>query len=155
MEAALVGELLSKLIDLEQVHEGVSVGVAGKLICLILNLNEIVKEVGRIEQVLLNTCVRNELCEGVRSHITFSSELLLVLLVEETHEDMDAVQLLLSVVAFLDLSKELDARSVVFNDTIYQSKGPSDKKRLTANLGDDLEQRSDELLAFFVLEAVI
>ena len=88
-------------------------------------------------------------------HITLRSELLLILLVEETHEDADAVQLLLSVVAFLDLSKELDARSVVLNDTINQSKGPSDKKRLTANLGDYLEQRSDELLAFFILETVI
>ena len=95
--------------------------MAGKLISLILNLNEIIKEIGRIEQVLLNTCVGNELCEGVSCHITFSPELLLVLLVEETNEDADAVQLLLSVVAFLDLSKELDARSVVLNDTINHS----------------------------------
>ena len=129
--------------------------MTGKLICLILNLNEIVKEVGRIQHVFLDARVRDELCEGVGSHISLSPELLLVLLVEETHEDADAVKLLLSVVAFLDLSEELDARSVVLNDTIDHGQGPSDKERLTANLGDYLEQSSDELLAFLVLETVI
>ena len=146
-EAAFVDELLSELVDPEQVHQAVCVGSARQSCSLVLCLKQEVQEVDSLVTegtFIAETREADQLGKSVSCHVSLLSELLIDRLVEETIQDTNAVKLLVWVARLLDLCKILDSVASVLNDTIDESQGPLDQFSLTADLAHDRQQSAKQ-----------
>lgn len=159
VEASLLHERFGELVDLEEVHERVGEGVTRELLGAVLVGKDRVKEgVGLFSLFSLsNARVSDQNGKSVCGHVTNRSLLEIRRLSDEAVQDTDAVKLLLRRAgsALLQEGKESDATTVVLNDSIDKSEGPSDEIGLAADLADDLEKVSHELLVIFKLSFIV
>lgn len=74
---------------------------------------------------------------------------------QEAVQDSNEVDVLLLVLALLNVDKELNAASVVLENSIDDQKGQSDCLGLSLDFLDDLEEQTDVVLSIVFLEALI
>lgn len=149
VEAALVNKVLSQLVDLEEVHKGVGICMTGQLLGRVFILQKVVEEVLSLFSVLLDAGMSDEHSQGVASEITLRSLLNITLLVKVAIKDTDAVKFfgLIATLALLKETQVSNTGAIILNDTINHCKSPSDQIRFTADLVNDDEQGSHQLLA--------
>ena len=128
LESTLLHEFFCKLVDFKQVHQAEGEGLTRHHWgCLVLLLEQVVQEMGSLLLVFVDSSERDKHGEGVGCHVALRALILLSLLLEVAIEDADAVELFVGVVTLLDLVQELYAHSAILNDTVDESKGPTDQ----------------------------
>ena len=161
-EAAVSNEDGGQLIDLEEIHKAVSVGLKGQN-SIAASIKQIGQEVlsllSFLNIILIVSTVRNQLCEGMSSKITIRSKRvsLVILLVSDqvAGERADAVAVLGGNSTLLEVSEELDARSIILNYAIDHGEGPSDNFLIVTDVLNDFHERLDRLLGLILVLALI
>ena len=149
-------EHIGELVELQEVHQAVSVGLSRQDSIALTRVEQVGQEVLRflalLHIILVVAAVGYELRQGVSSQITIDSLLRVVL---ESHqvagERVDTVALLRGDTALLQVSQKLDARPVVLNDTIDDGEGPPNNLLVVGDCAHDVHERLDCLLGLILV----
>ena len=139
-ETSLIDEDLGQLIDLEQIHEAVSVGISGKHLLVVLILKQVVQEIAGIVLAFCETIGLNKHGKDMGCQVSLITALWLGLSHDEVGEDLDAVEMLVLLSSLLKVLKMLDTGPCILNDTIQGANSPKLQLSISIDLLNDCQE---------------